>query len=184
VADYIAGPVYPTPGLAPPQFGVILWGVAPLQIHRKKISMTTVLINYGHYLGLAGLFAGLALELALFRPRVDGAIARRLALADTLYGLAAVLVLVTGLLRLFAGDKPASYFGVNFIFHIKLTVFVVVAFMSIWPAMKFFGGRRAVDGVEHTFPSAVGILLRIELALLLLIPLLGTMVARGFGFRG
>ena len=146
--------------------------------------MTTVLINYGHYLGLAGLFAGLAVELVLFKPRVDGASARRLATADTVYGLAALLVLVTGLLRLFAGDMPASYFGVNFIFHLKMTVFVVVVALSIWPAMKFFGGRRAADGAEYAYPPAVGVLLRIELVLLLLIPLLAVMMSRGFGFSG
>lgn len=146
--------------------------------------MTTVLIHYGHYLGLAGLFAGLATELFLFRPQVDGATARRLAQADAIYGLAAILVLVTGLLRLFAGDKPASYFGVNFIFHIKMTVFVVVVLMSVWPSIRFFGGRRAADGAEHRYPAAVGVMLRLELALLLIIPLLAVMMGRGFGFRG
>jgi putative membrane protein len=146
--------------------------------------MTTVLIEYGHYLGLAGLFAGLALELVLFRPRVDGATARRLAQVDAVYGLAAVLVLITGLLRLFAGDKPAGYYGVNFIFHIKMTVFVVAVLLSVWPSVKFFGGRRVVDDTEHHYPAAVGVLLRVELALLLLIPLLAVMMSRGFGFRG
>jgi putative membrane protein len=146
--------------------------------------MTSVLIDFGHYLGLAGLCAGLALELALFRPRVDAATARRLALADALYGGAALLVLATGLLRVFAGDKPAGYYGVNFIFHIKMTVFVIVVLLSILPTVKFVSGRKAAPGTEVVYPAAVGVLLRIELALLLVMPLLAVMMARGFGFRG
>ena len=146
--------------------------------------MNYVLMDFGHYLGLAGLFAGLTMELVLFAPRVDGATARKLAVADIVYGLAALLVLVTGLLRLFAGDKPAAYFGHNFVFHIKVTLFVVVALLSIWPTTKFFRGRKAATGSEVEYPAAVGVLLKVEFALLLIIPLLAVMMSRGYGFNG
>lgn len=145
--------------------------------------MTNVLIDTGHYLGLAGLFAGLAVELALFRPRLEAALARRLAVADAVYGLGALLVLVTGLLRLFAGDKPAAYYGHNFVFHIKMTVFVLVLALSVWPTVRFLRGRKAPDGTHVEYPPALGALLRVELVLLLVIPLLAVLMARGYGFR-
>ncbi len=143
--------------------------------------MTMVLFNYGHYLGLALFASALAVELALHARRVDGRTARRLALADLVYGLAAVLVVGTGLLKVFAGDKPAGYYGHNPIFHVKLTLFVAVFLMSIYPSMQFIRYRRAADADVVEYPPLVGRLLRLELACTALLPLLAVLMARGFG---
>ena len=95
--------------------------------------MTMVLFNFGHYLGLAAFAAALAVELVLFSRRVGGRTARLLAMADLVYGLAAVLIIATGLLKVFAGDKPAVYYGHNMFFHIKLTLFVLIFLASFYP---------------------------------------------------
>lgn len=143
--------------------------------------MTMVLFNFGHFLGLAAFVAALAVELALFQRRVDGRTARRLAMADLVYGLAAALVIATGLLKVFAGDKPAVYYGHNALFHIKLTLFLLVFLMSIYPTMQFIRNRRAADGDVVEYPAVVGTLVRIELAATALLPLLAVLMARGFG---
>lgn len=143
--------------------------------------MPIVLFNYGHFLGLALFAAALAVELALFARRVDGRTARRLALADLVYGLAAALIVATGLLKVFAGDKPASYYGHNPLFHVKLTLLLAVFLMSIFPTMQFIRYRRAADTDVVEYPALVGRLLRIELAVTALIPLLAVLMARGFG---
>ena len=143
--------------------------------------MPMVLFNYGHYLGLAIFVAALAVEAALFAHRVDGRTARKLALADLVYGLAAALVIATGLLKVFAGDKPAAYYGHNPFFHVKLTVFVLIFLMSIYPTVQFVRRRRARDGDVVEYPPLVGKLLRIELAATALLPLLAVLMARGFG---
>lgn len=143
--------------------------------------MTMVLFNYGHFLGLAAFLAALAVEWALFARRVDGRTARRLALADLVYGLAAVLVIGTGLLKVFAGDKPAVYYGHNPFFHVKLTVFVLIFLMSIYPTMQFIRYRRAADTDIVEYPAVVGTLLKIEIVATALIPLLAVLMARGFG---
>ena len=146
--------------------------------------MTMVLFNYGHFLGLAAFAAALAVELVLFRRRVDGRTARRLAMADLVYGLAAALVIATGLLKLFAGDKPAAYYGHNAFFHVKLTVFLLVFLASIYPTVQFVRNRRAADGDVVEYPALVGTLLKVELAATALLPLLAVLMARGFGAGG
>ncbi len=146
--------------------------------------MSLVLINYAHFLGLAGLFAALAIELALFRPRTDGATARRLARIDALYGLSALVALGTGLLKVFAGAKPAAYYGVNPLFHVKVTLFVVALALSVYPTIQFIRRRKAADGDQITYPAVIGRLLGAQLVLLLAIPLLATLMARGFGYGG
>lgn len=143
--------------------------------------MTMVLFNFGHYLGLAAFAAALAVELALFSRRVDGRTARRLALTDLVYGMAAILIIGTGLLKVFAGDKPAVYYGHNMFFHIKLTLFALIFLASIYPTTHFIRNRRAIDSDIVEYPALVGTLLKVELAATALVPLLAVMMARGFG---
>lgn len=143
--------------------------------------MTMVLFNFGHFLGLAVFLAALAVERALFARRVDGRTARKLALADLVYGLAAVLVIATGLLKVFAGDKPAAYYGHNPFFHVKLTVFLLIFLMSIYPTVHFLRYRRAADSDIVEYPALVGTLLKIEIVATALVPLLAVLMARGFG---
>ena len=146
--------------------------------------MDAIFIHYLHYLGFAMMFAMLAVELALFRPAVPGPVARRLARIDGFYGLAALVVIATGLLKVFSYGKTASYYGQNFIFHIKLTLFVVLLIMSIMPTIRFLKARKAADADTVTYPAATGVLLRIEMAVLVAIPLLGVLMAHGYGYTG
>ena len=146
--------------------------------------MPTVLTHYFHYLGFALLFAGLAVELALHKSRVSGAVARRLARADALYGFALMLVLATGLLKIFYYGKPPAYYGHNFVFHIKLTVVLLVFLISLYPTIHFFRARKTAPDDTVTYPGPVGVILRLEMALLLILPLLGVMMARGYGYSG
>lgn len=143
--------------------------------------MTMVLFNFGHYLGLAAFAAALAVELVLFSRRVGGRTARLLAMADLVYGLAALLIIATGLLKVFAGDKPAVYYGHNMFFHIKLTLFVLIFLASIYPTTHFIRNRRAADSDVVEYPALVGKLLKVELVATALVPLLAVMMARGFG---
>ncbi|MCB1183467.1 DUF2214 family protein [bacterium] len=145
--------------------------------------MDAVITHYLHYLGFGLLFATLAAELALFRPAVSGEVARRLARIDALYGLAAVVVLATGLLKVFVYGKSAAYYGQNFVFHIKVTLFAIVFGLSLVPTVRFFRARGAANGTTVTYPAATGRLLVIEMAVLVLIPLLGVLMAHGYGYR-
>ena len=143
--------------------------------------MDYVLANALHYLGFAAMFAALVLEMNLFRPTVDGAVARRLAYADAAYGIGALAVLVTGLLRVFLYAKPAAYYGQNFLFHIKVTLFLVVFALSIYPTIQFLRHRKSADGAQVNYPGKIAALLKVELALLIAIPFLAVMMAHGYG---
>lgn len=146
--------------------------------------MGYVITGYFHYLGMALLFAALLLEAALFQPRLDGRTLRKLVAADALYGLAAAAVLLTGLLRVFIFAKPAAYYGHNFLFHIKVTLFVVVFLLSIRPTLVFLKHRKAGLDEVVELPASVGHLIRIELLLLAIIPMLAVMMGHGYGMTG
>ena len=146
--------------------------------------MPEYLTTYLHYLGYAVLVAALVLELFLLRPQLDAATARRLALADLAYGLAAVLMLVTGLLRVVAGSKPAAYYAHNWLFHLKVTLFLVIVGLSVYPTLRFVKQRRLPPGAGAVYPAAVRRLVTAELILALLLPLLAVLMARGYGYTG
>ena len=145
--------------------------------------MSEVLVSYLHYLGFASMVAALALELVHFRTEVSGAVARRLVRIDGLYGFSALVVLGTGLLRLLVLGKPAAYYMQNGLFHVKMTLFVVALLLSIKPTIEYIRNRNTPDDGQAVYSGAVGILLRIQLFILLIIPLLAVMMARGYGFK-
>ncbi len=146
--------------------------------------MDAIFTHYLHYLGLALLTAALAMELLLHRNEVTGATARKLARIDALYGTAALIVLATGLLKMTHFGKPVEYYGQNFIFHIKMTVFMIIVLLSIAPSVRFFKARNSSPDSTVSYPRSVGILLKVEMALLLIMPLLGVMMAQGYGYTG
>ncbi len=146
--------------------------------------MDFILANTLHYLGFSAMFAALVLQLNMFKTTVDGALARKMARIDAVYGLSALVVLLTGLLRVFLYEKPPGYYGHNYLFHIKVTVFLVAALLSIYPAVRFFRHRQAQDGEKVEYPRAIAVLLKWELALLVVIPFLAVMMAHGYGMTG
>jgi putative membrane protein len=68
------------------------------------------------------------------RGPLDSAGLRRVFRADAVWGVAAVLWIVTGLLRAFAGlEKGSAYYLGNPLFWVKMSLFVMVALIEILP---------------------------------------------------
>ena len=76
-----------------------------------------------------------------FADRID---APALAKADMGFGIAATLVLITGICRVTLGAKPLFFYLHNPVFHVKISLFVLVGLLSIWPTIVFIRWRKAV----------------------------------------
>ena len=74
------------------------------------------------------------------KQELTAAEARTLQRLDIIYGGAAVLVLVTGIMRMYL-EKGTTYYLHNGAFHALLGVFVVVALLSIYPTVVFLRWR-------------------------------------------
>lgn len=68
---------------------------------------------------------------------MNAAVVERLARLDVIYGVAAVLMIASGLARLFWGIKGMSWYVSQPMFHIKITIVVAMAVLSIWPSIMF-----------------------------------------------
>ena len=151
--------------------------------------MAEAIAAYLHYLSIFLLFALLTLEHGLFKQPLDLQRARRLLRIDAAYGASAGLVLVTGAVRAVWFGKGLDYYLHNGLFHAKLGLFVLIGLLSILPTKLFLGWRGALKAGQLPQLSAprgrlVTLVIRLELLLLLILPLLAALLARGFGVIG
>ncbi|WP_263140719.1 DUF2214 family protein [Pseudomonas sp. RIT-PI-AD] len=148
--------------------------------------MAQALAAYLHYLSIFILFALLTLEHRLFRLPLDLDRARDLARVDIAYGASAALVLASGVARLLWFAKGSTYYLHNLLFHAKAGLFLLVLLVSLLPTLTFLGWRRELRAGRLPEVSArrgrrVIAAIRLELLLLMLMPLLATLMARGLG---
>lgn len=142
--------------------------------------MLEVLIRYLHFIAILAMFSALVAEHLLIKAQLSGPELRRLAIVDAIYGVSALLVLTAGLLLWFWVGKPADFYTGNPVFHAKLSAFILVALLSVYPTVFFLRHRKASGPVVEV-PRRIVLLIRIQLTILLLIPLLAVLMARGYG---
>jgi putative membrane protein len=147
--------------------------------------MLAALMSALHVLTLAlGLGAVVARGRALRAvARGDSAAVRRVLFADGLWGLAAILWLSTGLVRVLGGlDKSLDFYLYNGFFWTKMALFVLVLALETWPMVTFIRWRIALGGGAVPDTRAAAMLVRVnhaETALVVLIPFVAAAMARG-----
>ena len=142
--------------------------------------MEEVLIRYVHFLAILILTAALVGQHLVIAKEVASSAFKKLAVLNTLYIVAAILSLAAGLLLWLVVGKPTEFYSANFLFHIKLTLFLVIVLLSIRPSIYFYRTKKTLT--ESTvLPRYIIISLRVQLTLLIILPLLASLVARGVG---
>jgi putative membrane protein len=140
---------------------------------------------YAHFLSIFALLAALAAEAALYRQRMAPATLALLRRLDFGYMLAAIAVLVTGLLRVFFFAKGPEFYAANPVFWVKMVLFLLVGLMSVPPTIHYIKTAKANRGGEITIPDRTYRHIRGhlfgQLALFALIPLAAALMARGIG---
>ncbi len=133
-----------------------------------------------HFAALFLLAGALLIENMAIKPSISGEDARNLAKVDRVCGLAALLTFVFGLALWLWVGKPAAFYTANPIFHAKLGLFFLLLALAAWPAL-FFHRHRHTRQDAIAVPGALRILLRLELVVMLVIPILAFLMARGIG---
>jgi len=145
-------------------------------------------IAYLHYLSFMVAFAALVVEHLTLRKELELKQAWRLVITDGLYGIAAITVLVTGILRVLYFGKGIAYYLSNPVFHLKVGFFILVGLLSLYPTISFLLWLKPlrqgqVPTLELAAVQRLTWVIRAELALLSGIPLLAAMMARGIGLE-
>jgi len=142
-----------------------------------------------HHLAAFGLVAALAVEFILIRGELNLGTARKLQRIDMVFGLSSGVVLVVGLLRVFYFEKGASYYFHSAPFIAKLSLFVIVGLLSIYPTVEFASwGKSLKQGQMPVLTgrkiASIRSIIHWELAAVVVMILCAALMAKGVGYLG
>ena len=136
-----------------------------------------------HLLGLGLGLGAVWVRGRALRSSLDPAGLRRVFLADSLWGLAALLWIGTGLWRLLGGtEKPTDYYLHNHIFQTKMALLVLILVLELRPMVTLIRWRRQVGRGELPDTRAAPALARvsfIQAGIVVLMVFAATAMARG-----
>jgi putative membrane protein len=146
-------------------------------------------VAFLHHLAAFALVAAIAIEFVLIRDPLTLSSARKLQVADAVYGISAGLVLIVGLSRVFLFEKGAAYYFHSAPFLGKLALFIAIAALSIYPTVVFLSWRQdtkqgRIPAVTDDRRRRLRRIIHCELAAVVLLILCAAMMARGIGFYG
>ena len=146
----------------------------------------SALFAFLHHLAAFALVAALAAEFLLLRGALNADTMRRVHWLDRAYGSCAAVLIVIGVARVLYFEKGATYYLHSAPFIAKMSLFLVIGLLSIYPTLQFVRWGRALRhaGAPVCDPQQLQRLRRVlQLELLLIVPLLlcAALMARGFG---
>lgn len=141
-----------------------------------------VIARYAHFIAVFAIVGAIFAEQFLVSKSMTRNEIKRIAKIDAIYIFGVILVLIAGLILWFWVGKPVSFYSRNWIFHTKLTMLIVLGLLSVYPIFFFFKNRKGNDmDTKIRVPVTVIILLRLELCLIIVMPILATLISLGIG---
>ena len=140
--------------------------------------MTEIFFRYIHFIGIMSLAACLVMQHLIISSEVKIQEFKKIAFIDIIYGISVLLTLIGGLaLWLYVG-KDSSFYTSNGVFHMKLTLFIIIILLAIYPSMFFIKNKnKEVDHIK--MPKVIIMLIRMQLALIFILPFMGVLIAKG-----
>ena len=143
-------------------------------------------VAYIHYLCIILCFGALLFERLRLKVNLNRGDAIAIIVADIIYGLAGLMLIVTGILRVRYFGQGAEFYTENPLFWFKVASYVAVGVLSLYPTFTYI--LWAIPISKNNLPSLTSelvsrfrVIINIELAGFLLIPLMATLMARGIG---
>lgn len=139
---------------------------------------------YLHYLGFMLAFGALVVESQNLKKDISLAQAWTVVIADAIYGLSAIMILVTGILRVIYFGKGSDYYLNSPVFYTKVGIFILVGLLSLYPTFSFLSWIKNLrenkpPHLELPQLQRLSWLIRGELIGFAFIPLFAAMLARG-----
>ncbi len=157
-------------------------------LNKNRITMqTTFLITYLHYLSFILVGAALFTELLLVKQQLNKVNLSRIVKADAVYGIFSIVLVTTGLIRVFYFGKGSDYYFSNWIFNLKFSLFILVGLLSILPTIQFLKSNKKYKNepnetqIDLPNYTKIRISVILEFFILLLIPFLAILMANGVG---
>lgn len=155
--------------------------------------MLAAMLGGIHLLAVLAIIVGLIIILAASAPVIPIQDLQAINRVYLLTGIALLIAAAAGTTLWLAGGKPATFYNNNPVFHAKLGLFVVLLVITAYTGLQFRrlqkGLDTGADAAEQTDSAAtivvsapLRLLQKACIPLMLLIPALAWMMARGIGY--
>ena len=143
-------------------------------------------VAYIHYLSFMVCFGALVYERISLKTSPSRHEAISMVVADIIYGIAGVALLVSGIYRVIKFGQGSEFYTHNPIFWIKIITFALVGSLSLYPTITYVLwaiplSKGELPNVTTNLVGRLKMIINIELAGFASIPFLATLMARGVG---
>ena len=143
-------------------------------------------VAYIHYLSFMVCFGALIYERISLKSNPCREEAVSMVVADIIYGIAGVSLLVSGIYRVIAFGQGSEFYTQNPIFWTKIIIFTLVGSLSLYPTITYVLwaiplSKGTLPNVTEKLVSRLRLIINIELVGFASIPFLATLMARGIG---
>tara|TARA_Y100001968_G_C19364555_1_gene721751 strand:- start:72 stop:482 length:411 start_codon:yes stop_codon:yes gene_type:complete len=109
-------------------------------------------------------------------------------IADIIYGLAGLALLITGIYRVIKLGQGSYFYTQNPIFWSKIIIFALVGSLSLYPTITYILwaiplSKGKLPEVTTALVARLKLIINIELIGFSLIPFFATLMARGIGLK-
>ena len=147
---------------------------------------TSALVAYVHYLGIILCFGALMFERIILKINLSKKETISIIIADVIYGIAGLAILVTGILRVRYYGQGSEFYTSNPIFWIKVSLYILVGLISLYPTITYILwaiplSRNKLPVISENLVKRFKLLITTELIGFVVIPFFATLMARGIG---
>ena len=149
-------------------------------------TVKTVGFAYLHYLSFMICFAALVVERKILKIHPNRQESINMVITDIIYGLAALSLLISGILRVLYFGQGITFYTQNPLFWWKVGVFLSVGALSLYPTITYILwaiplSKNKLPDIKPELVERFRLIINIELIGFSLIPLMATLMARGVG---
>ena len=143
-------------------------------------------IAYIHYLSFIICFGALVLERKILKVSPDRQESINMVITDAVYGIAALVLLLSGVLRVLYFGQGSEFYTHNPTFWTKISIFLSIGALSLYPTITYVLwaiplSKGKLPKVELNLVMRLRRIINIEIFGFLIIPLFATLMSRGVG---
>jgi len=146
----------------------------------------SALIAYVHYLGIILCFGALLFERIILKINLNKNKILSLIIADLIYGIAGLAILLTGILRVKYYGQGSEFYTNNPVFWLKVSLYIIVGLISLYPTTTYILWaiplrKNKLPVISENLVKRFKLIITTELIGFAVIPFFATLMSRGIG---
>ena len=144
------------------------------------------LVAYVHYLGIILCIGALMFERIILKINLSKNETISIIIADVIYGVAGLAILVTGILRVKYYGQGGEFYTTNPIFWVKVSLYILIGLISLYPTTTYILwaiplSKNKLPVITENLVRRFKLIIMTELVGFAVIPFFATLMSRGIG---